>query len=65
MTITITEFLSLFAFGLAMAYAAHVKEQRNKLAFVLKALIEDEAKYRILRDEYITTQKELDSARSK
>jgi hypothetical protein len=63
MTITTTEILLLCGFGLAVAYALHVKGQRDSLAFILKAVIMDEAKYKILRDEHIALRKELDSKR--
>ena len=61
MTITNTEILLLCALGLAIAYALRVKDERDRLAFVLKAVVMDEAKYKILRDEYIAARKELDS----
>ena len=63
MTITNTEIFLLCALGLAMAYALRVREQRDRLSFVLKAVIMDEAKYKILRDEYVSARKELDSKR--
>ena len=63
MTITTTEILLLCGFGLAVAYALHVREQRDRLSFVMRAIVADEAKYKILRDEHIALRKELDSKR--
>lgn len=63
MTITNTEILLLCALGLAIAYALRVREQRDRLSFVMRAVVADEAKYKILRDEYIAARKELDSKR--
>jgi hypothetical protein len=61
MTITTTEIFLLCGFGLAVAYALRVKEERDRLAFVLKAVVEDEAKYRILRNEAAALRKAHDS----
>jgi len=61
MTITTTEIFLLCGFGLAVAYALHVKEERDRLAFVLKIIIDDEAKYRILRNEAAALRKAHDS----
>jgi hypothetical protein len=61
MTITTTEILLFCGFGLAVAYALRVKEDRDRLAFILKAVVEDEAKYRILRNEAAALRKAHDS----
>lgn len=61
MTITTTEILLLCGFGLAVAYALRVKDERDRLAFVLKAVVMDEAKYRILRNETAALRKAHDS----
>jgi hypothetical protein len=61
MTITTTEILLFCGFGLAVAYALRVKEERDRLAFVLKIIIDDEAKYRILRNETAALRKAHDS----
>jgi hypothetical protein len=61
MTITTTEIFLLCGFGLAVAYALRVKEDRDRLAFILKAVVEDEAKYRILRNEAAALRKARDS----
>lgn len=61
MTITNTEIFLLCALGLAIAYALRVREERDRLMFVMRAIVADEAKYKILRDEHIALRKELDS----
>lgn len=61
MTFTAAEILLLCGFGLAIAYALHVKEQRDSLAFILKAVIMDEAKYKSLRAETAALRKAHDS----
>lgn len=61
MTITNTEIFLLCGFGLAVAYALHVKAQRDSLAFILKAIVMDEAKYKILRNEAAALRKAHDS----
>lgn len=63
MTITTTEMFLLFGFGLAIAYALHVRDERDRLAFVLRAVIDDEAKYKILRNETAALRKAHDSKR--
>jgi hypothetical protein len=63
MNITNTEIFLLCALGLAIAYALRVREERDRLMFVMRAIVADEAKYKILRDEHIAARKELDSKR--
>jgi hypothetical protein len=61
MTITTTEILLLCGFGLAVAYALRVKDERDRLSFVLKAIVEDESKYKTLRSEVAAFRKARDS----
>ena len=61
MTITTTEIFLLCGFGLAVAYALRVKDERDRLAFVLKAVVEDESKYKTLRSEVAAFRKARDS----
>jgi hypothetical protein len=63
MNITNTEIFLLCALGIAIAYALRVKDERDRLMFVMRAIVADEAKYKILRDEHIAARKELDSKR--
>jgi hypothetical protein len=63
MTITTTEILLLCGFGLAVAYALRVKEERDRLAYILRIVVEDESKYnyKTLRSEVATARKARDS----
>ena len=61
MTITTTEIFLLCGFGLAVAYALRVKDERDRLSFILKVVIEDESKYKTLRSEVATARKARDS----
>jgi hypothetical protein len=61
MTITTTEILLLCGFGLTVAYALRVKEERDRLAYILRVIVDDESKYKTLRSEVATARKAHDS----
>ena len=58
---TTTELVLFVAFGIALGYAFYLKEKLSQLALLLRVILDDESKYRIVRKQHEEFRKHLAS----